>query len=162
MTKIVNKTYEIKNLNNYYVELEDKNLTNIVNSTLYYYVRNAIIYKWVFYIFSVLSISLNASIPIINQISWEYSSLVVSIISGCTAIITGMLALLCFKDSWHRYRTYAELLKTECNHFKAGIGKYDGTENRISLFIESFEKINNDEKQSWKFEKESTDHKLDS
>lgn len=154
--------YEIKNLDNYYVDLTDKQLTNIINSTLYYYVKNAIMYKWLFYIFSFLSIGLNASIPVINQINWEHSSLFVSIISGCTAVITGMLALLCIKDSWHRYRISAEMLKTECNHFKAKIGQYSNVENKTDVFIENFEKINSDERQKWRYEKELNITKSDS
>ena len=59
--------YEIKNLENYYIKLEDLQLANVVNNTLYYYVKNAIIYKLLFYIFSFFSIGLNASIPIFSS-----------------------------------------------------------------------------------------------
>lgn len=161
MKNLLSSFYEVKNLEYYYVDLKNDDLSNVVNKTLYYYVKNSILYKLLFYTLSFFSITMNASIPIINQIDWENSTMVVTIISACTAVITGMLALLCLKESWYRYRTAAEKLKTECNQFNAEIGDYRQIDTKIESFIINFEKINSDEKGRWSFEKESNEINTD-
>ncbi len=138
---------ELNSLKNYKVELSEdkKNISEAINYTLEYNIKKANQNKIFFYLSSIVSIILNAAIPVIyqfNQLNIERTKLIVIIISTISAIITSISALFWLKDSWIRYRTCAETLKSECYKFNGKIGEYAGENSeREKIFIKTINDI---------------------
>lgn len=153
------KVNEYQGLDNYDVELSVEKNQLVVIDTLRYYVRKALLYKYVYYVTSLVSLLLNFTIPVINQIDWLGNRVTITIISSLTALITSTIALIGLKDKWYRSRTAAENIKTECNKFNAGVGVYDNTDivKKEKEFISNFELIINQDKILWKEEIKKND-----
>ncbi len=139
-------------LNTYEVNLKNENVKKTVEMTLKYYVHRALIFKYMYYILSILAVVLNASIPVLSQINWVQNKLMVTIISSVVTVITSVQALIRLKESWIRYRGCAEALKSECVQFNGNINEYndEDLEEKERIFIMNFEKINQAERLQWK------------
>lgn len=142
---------ELNNLEAYYVKLSNEKSSRVINNTLLYYARQAIRYKRIFIILSVLTIVLNAGIPVINQIDIS-NELIITLMSSINLVIAGVLSLLSVKETWSRYREACEKLKIECNNFNAKVCPYNSSNYRLneSLFLATYEEITMAERKLWK------------
>ena len=142
---------ELINLEAYYVKLSNEKASRVINNTLVYYARQAIRYKRIFLILSVLTIVLNAGIPVINQID-DSNKLVITLMSSINLVIAGVLSLLSVKETWSRYREACEKLKIECNNFNAKACPYNSSNYRVneSFFLSTYEEITMAERKLWK------------
>jgi hypothetical protein len=148
------KRKELDTLDMYAVSLENDKIEEVIKHTLKYYVKRALVNKFLFIALSIITITLNAGIPVINQIKWDGSRLLVTIISSIASVITGIIALLGVKDVWFRYRSYAELLKSECIKFNSGIPPYDKKSRKemIHLFITNYDNMYLSERKLWELQ----------
>lgn len=142
---------ELKNLEAYYVKLSNEKSSRVINNTLEYYSRQAIFYKRLFLALSVLTIILNAGIPVMNQINAS-NKLVITLMSSVNLVIAGVLSLLSVKETWSRYREACEKLKIECNNFNAKACPYNSSNPRLNeiLFLSTYEDITMAERKLWK------------
>lgn len=140
--------------------IEDDKIRERINNILLWDISKAEFYKKIFYIISMLIILINASIPVINQLSfWEFNILTTSIISTIASILTSILTLVCVKDNWYRYRKYSELIKRECILYINECEPYNG-ELRNKLFVKNIELISNDELSAWQEIRKTTDNNV--
>lgn len=150
--KELTRRKELDTLYVYDVDFGKKdNSEAVIKDLLVYYVQNAIFYKKLFYILNISAIVLNAAIPIVNQTKWVDTKLMTTVISTLAAVIISLLALANVKDSWIRYRNYAEKLKSECNKVNAGIGAYNTTDltKKKKRFFEALENISTEDLALW-------------
>lgn len=145
------KHQELNSLDMYEVALDNEKSQKVIQQTLRYYVKRALFYKGLYFTLSLVAVAFNAAIPVINQLSWDGSSLTVTIISSITTIITSALALLGVKDVWFRYRSYAENLKSECNKYNSRVPPYNSSDITAinHLFILKFENMYMNERKLW-------------
>ena len=111
-----------ENVQSYCVNLHEdfKTIEDIVNDRLQYYIKKANFYKQWFYVISGLNLVLNASISVLIQVggsgsgkSFQGIGIVISTLSNLMLVLSGILSLFRMRDSWYRYRKYAEALKLE-------------------------------------------------
>jgi hypothetical protein len=142
---------EMKSLATYTVTLSDEKVSNAVKSTLEYYVKEACRNKFCFFLTSIISIILNATIPVLYQFEIDKIERIIIIISTISAIATSIAGLFWLKESWLRSRESAERLKSECNKFNGKVGKYNTEEKeREDEFIMVFESIHTANLTQWK------------
>lgn len=137
---------ELKTLEVFTDPIQNNLIKKRVYNTLMWNIKKATYYKRFFYSFSIVSLTLNAMIPIINQLN-NYS-IWVTIISSVVFVITGILTLVNFKDVWYRYRVTSEIIKAECMKLNCKIGEYEN-DNRERIFLKKFEEILSDERNLW-------------
>lgn len=89
-----------------------------ISSVLKWYEKKAFLYKYKFILYSVVTITLSAIIPIINLgkytipiLGIDSHILLVTWISVILSIISGYLFLRTPKERWNEYRKYAERIK---------------------------------------------------
>ncbi|MEJ8555146.1 DUF4231 domain-containing protein [Tepidibacter sp. Z1-5] len=129
--------------------IENEVIRQRVEQLLVWDVKKATCYKRAYYLMSIVIIIANASIPIINQMwTGPNGRLTVSSISGLAGVIASILTLVNVKDTWFRYRKFAELMKTECILFINKCNPYNG-ENRECLFVNKIELIVSGERGLW-------------
>ena len=140
---------ELRTLGMYLEEIKNYTIKKRIMHLLDWYIRKATCYKNLYYIFSVVIIIINALIPIINQIKFTYYDSVISIISAMASIFTSVITLFTMKDTWHRYRKSAELIKKECMLFSADLGEYGKEDNKEELLLSNIEMIISNERDDW-------------
>lgn len=143
---------ELKSLEIYTGEIETKSIKSRIDHLLDWYIRKAVFYKNLFYTLSVVSIFINALIPIIAQLGLQKKDLVISVMSALAGIITSILTLFTAKETWFRYRNHAELIKQECVKCISKVGEYGkikSKEDRECELIKNVEMIISDERASW-------------
>lgn len=158
--KKIKKKYlkkEINSIEIYTSNIVNKKIKYRIEDVLHWYIRKASFYKTLFYVLSMVLILINTSIPCINQLNVENSSILVTFISSIAAIITSALTLFTMKDSWFRYRNHAELIKKECSLFNAETGIYSESEKE-KLLIVKIEEIIGQEILSWEARKKETNN----
>lgn len=137
---------ELKTLEVFTDPIHNNLIKKRVYNTLEWNIKKATYYKRFFYCFSIISLVLNAAIPIINQLN-NYS-IWVTVISSIGFVITSILTLINFKDVWYRYRVTSEIIKAECMKLNCKIGEYEN-DDRESIFLDKFERILSDERNLW-------------
>lgn len=137
---------ELQTIKTFTDPIQNTIIKDRVYDTLKWNIRKSTYYKRLFYILSITSLILNASIPIINQM--ENQNIKVTIISSIIFTITSIMTLINFKDVWYRYRLAAEMIKSECMFFNGKLGIYQG-EDREKVFICKLEDIITDERSHW-------------
>lgn len=137
---------ELKTLEIFTDSIQNYLIKKRVYDTLVWNIKKATYYKRFFYYFSIISLILNAAIPVINQLN-NYSILV-TIISSIGFVITSILTLVNFKDVWYRYRVTSEIIKAECMRLNCKIGEYEN-DDREKVFLNNFEEILLDERNLW-------------
>lgn len=144
---------EIQAVKDITVNIKNKMIRDRVEQLLVWDVKKATCYKRRYYSMSIVIILANASIPIINQMwTGPNGRLTVSIISGLAGVIASILTLINVKDTWFRYRKFAELMKTQCILFINKCDPYNG-EDRECLFVNNIESIVSDERDHWESSK---------
>ena len=99
----------------------------------------------------ILIVLAGASVPIINVFPSNDNNtytikIVSSILGSIIVIFTGIIQITKSNENWISYRSTAELMKSEYQRFKMGVGDYSeekisDKENRSLLFIERMETI---------------------
>ena len=129
-----------------------------ISQCLYWYLRKARRNKQGFYITSILSMALSASIPVINGLTSSgtpsFAKILVSAFAALSAFAVGLNSLYSYKEKWNRNRISAEKIKREISMFHAKAGKYS-EENRERvgdpqrLLVLETEKLFADEASDW-------------
>ena len=140
---------ELKSLDMYVEKIEDRVIKSRILHLLDWYIRKANFYRNIFYVMSVSLIVINAIIPVIIQMSLVEKDIIVSIISSLATVISGVLTLFTMKDTWGRYREYAELIKEECMKYNCCFGEYKDNQNQY-LLGSNIELIIANERALWK------------
>jgi hypothetical protein len=104
-----------------------------------------------YYISQFLIVLAGALVPIINVFPSESNNINTikifsSILGSVIVIITGIIQITKSYENWISYRSTAELMKSEYQRFKLGVGDYSEEKitnkaNRSLLFIERMETI---------------------
>lgn len=147
---------ELNSLEIYTGGLETKIIKSRINHLLDWYIRKATFYKNMFYILSVISIFINAFIPIITQFNGSSKDIIISVMSGTAVVITSVLTLFTTKETWFRYRNHVELIKQECVQCMSKVGDYKkeySQEDREGILIERVEMIISNERALWEKDK---------
>ncbi|EPB9414074.1 DUF4231 domain-containing protein [Clostridium perfringens] len=140
---------ELQSLNIYVFKIEDYSLRARISHLLDWYVRKATFYKNLFYSMSVILIIINALIPVISQSALVNKDIIISFGSSIATIISSALTLFTMKDTWFRYRNYAELIKEECMKYNSCYGDYNNDKAQL-LLSQNIELIINSERTLWK------------
>ena len=151
---------EVNSIEIYTSNIKTEEIKHRIEDVLHWYIRKAAFYKKMFYILSIALIIINTSIPFINQLAIENSSIIVTFISSIATIITSILTLFTMKDSWFRYRNHIELIKRECSLFNAAAGAYSEADKEKSLIIK-IEEIIGQEVLLWEVEKKQLNKNSD-
>lgn len=102
-------------------------------------------------ILQVLIVLAGTLVPIINVFPSNHNNTYIiriasSILGSIIVIFTGILQITKSNENWIAYRSTTELMKSEYQRFKMGVGYYSAEkisdkENRSLLFIERMETI---------------------
>ena len=121
------------------------------NDQLDWYEEHATKSRVTYYILQFLIVLAGALIPLINVFPSDNNNLytikiISSILGSFIVIFTGVLQITKSNENWISYRSTAELMKSEYQRFKMGVGDYSeekvsDKENRSLLFIERMETI---------------------
>jgi hypothetical protein len=116
-----------------------------------WYEKHAIQSRVTYYTFQILIVLAAALVPIINVFPSNDNNtytikIISSILGSFIVIFTGVLQITKSNENWMSYRSTAELMKSEYQRFKMGVGDYSeekisDKENRSLLFIERMETI---------------------
>ncbi|PFS25407.1 hypothetical protein COK45_05080 [Bacillus thuringiensis] len=143
---------ELNSLEFYTINIKSEVTKNRINHLLGWYVKKGTYYKRIYYLINSLIIIINASIPIINQLNFTFSLILVSTIAGVASVLASILTLVSVKDTWFRYRKHAELLKRECILFNCHWGIYEDEDRERRLAV-SVEEIIHNEREYWEANK---------
>lgn len=118
-----------------------------------WYEKHAIQSRVTYYTFQILIFLAGALVPIINVFPSDSDTgntytikIISSILGSFIVIFTGVLQITKSNENWISYRSTAELMKSEYQRFKMGVGDYSeekvaNKESRSLLFIERMETI---------------------
>jgi hypothetical protein len=111
----------------------------------------------------IAAILLSVSIPFVSnfmsgQALWVKHC--VSFMGVAIAAITGLLALMKYRDNWIEYRSTAEMLRRERYMYITKSGGYAG-KGRFNLFVQSIEGILSREISQWKKYQTASQEKAD-
>ncbi len=123
-----------------------------VDSQLQWYSDKAKLNKNWYIRLEVIAIILSVSIPFVSNFMTAATPWIkhcVSFIGVAIAAITGILALMKFRDNWVEYRTTAELLRHERYMFLTRTGAYAAV-NRFDIFVQTIENLLSKEVSNWK------------
>lgn len=122
-------------------------IRNRIANELCAYNKNANRYKLIYYILSILTISLPAASAALCTVF--NSSWLIITLSVLTAICGSLLTALKPKELWIHYRSYAEVCKREISrHMILGV-KNNDTNNIEHLLLERLEEIFEEENGKW-------------
>lgn len=127
-----------------------------LNQQMQYYKDKCKKLQGEFYSLSIISITVNALIPVLSIAvdSFHLMKYIIALLSALVSISSSILLLKRTKDRWIGYRTTYEQLKKEKILFELGAGSY-GDKN-IQVFAERCEKIMQDEHSLWKIAMKNT------
>lgn len=139
-------------------QIKNEKLKHRVANEVYTYVYGAYKYKRRYYLLTFLSVSLPAVIVAINSselLQGDISDTTVSFLSMATVIVSGIMGTMKSKESWVRYREYAESAKQEIFNCVMEIGEYDESKKNDSDWREkklalNLENLYSQESGQWK------------
>jgi hypothetical protein len=100
----------------------------------------------------ILMIIFSVSIPFVSNFMTDQAAWikhVVSFMGVAIAAITGLLALMKYRDNWIEFRATTEILKHERYMFLTKSGAY-GSKDRFNIFVQTIENILSKEVANWK------------
>lgn len=112
--------------------------TNRTKYALKWYIKKAILNKWIFYILTSISIASPLLSTVLVQVCKDGKELVTVILAAMTTLATSVLAMTNARMKWDNYRSAAEFLKTEYTLFQARVEPYNG-EDRTSVYLNKIE-----------------------
>lgn len=126
--------------------IKDEKLKKRVHNVLLWYIHKANTSRILYYVLTISSILANTTIPIITLFfPIDSKDIIIAIISALSTLSISICTLLLLKDKWLRYRSYAEILKSEC--FKYTMS--DCNDDAVKDFIGRLEKLCAAEKREW-------------
>ena len=135
--------------------IEDEPIRLRTENLLMWYLYKARICKRIYFSIMISSIIFNASIPLINVVTINFTnnsyipSIIISIIAVLSSVFMSIATLAHFKENWERYRGCAELLKNELFLYITKHEKYSDPEKRDSIFIAQLSLIALEEIEKW-------------
>jgi len=111
-------------------------------------------FQWILIILSALTPVLAALIT-----KWPQLQISVVIVSAIVAILTTGLKTFQFQELWVSYRSTYEQLKPEIHYYHFGVGPYESTVNKDSLFVSRIESILDKEHKQWPVSKKLEEEK---
>lgn len=117
---------EYKNYKPFLDEITDKTLKRRAEFSLKYYINHAVLYKCLWHIFSAAGIVLPALATLVASLNKDEYNYIVVLITACTTVVTGFLALFKCADKKTSYRNSAENLKSELCAYASQKGIYAG------------------------------------
>ena len=136
----------------YISAIDNFNLRKRIEYNLEWFQKNSTANCITFYLMSIIMIVINASIPVINQMSVEHATKIVSTLSAIAAISGSLITLFSTRENWFRSSMHAEEIKTECMLFNMSVGEYGELQNkgeREILLAERFEEIVRSDRNKW-------------
>lgn len=131
--------------------IDDSYIYEVIKENFYWYVKKAQLYMVFYRAVAILHIISLSFIPVIAI--WQESEPVyVTIMSGVTAVLYGLLSLFNPREKWKRYRNTAELIKYEVSMFYSGYLKEEENNSIKILLIENISKIVKNENDKWVIE----------
>lgn len=127
---------EYNNYKPFLDEIENKTLKRRAEFSLKYYIDQAVLYKRLWNVLSAAGIVLPALATFFASINIDEFNYIVIVITACTTVTTGFLALFKCADKKTSYRNSAENLKSELCAYASQKGVYAGnlTERDEILF----------------------------
>ncbi len=135
-------------------EIPDKTLRMRAKLSLKYYLNKAVLYKRLWFLFSIAGIVLPAVATFIASLNSSLKEVdlsnVVILITACTTVVTGLMALFKCADKKTSYRNSAENLKSELCAYASNHGIYSENPSKKdeilykrleSIIKEGYEKI---------------------
>jgi len=141
----------------------DKYLRERYEHQIGWYDRKAIVNSRIYYVLQWLVIILSAVTPLlvaltlVDKITGSPSWAVVAVAS-LVAIGTTATKTFKFEENWINYRTTCETLRKELHFYDAGIGPYQQSEDKRSLFVERVESLISRENTLWVVTHEREEH----
>lgn len=135
--------------------ISNQSLRERIANEVYTYVYGAYKYKRIHYILLILSIFFPAAVTAISGsslFSEALSSKMVPLLSMSAVIVSGIFSSFKAKESWARYRVYAECSKKEIFSFAMKIGDYEnkGQEECEKILANNMETLFLEERTQWK------------
>lgn len=143
-----NLEYEIQSVEELLSNIENINIRKRVTQVVIWNIKKATKYKRLYYWMSIAIIILTASIPVINLLDFLNPKISTSIISALAGILASILTLVNVKETWLRYRKYAEMIKSESVLFINKCERYSEIDAECK-FIENIESIIGEERLNW-------------
>lgn len=127
----------------------EKYLTDRYRPQIEWYDTKSARNKTFYYIIQWSVIAVSAVIPVLISSLPVESKWITILLSIILAIGTAGLKTFKFQENWINYRTIAESLKKEFSYLQAGIGDYQNSDNKSSLFVERVESLISRENTLW-------------
>lgn len=140
--------YEIQSVEELLSNIENIKIRKRVTQVVIWNIKKATKYKYRYYWMSISIIILTGSIPLINVAELWNPKIFTSIISALASILASTLTLVNVKETWLRYRKYAEMIKSESVLFINKCEPYSES-NAECKFIENIESIIGEERLNW-------------
>lgn len=115
---------EYKGYKAFLKEIKDDTLKTRAELSLKYYIKMAVRYKWLWNILSVAGILLPATATCLASLDVAKYTGAVILITACTTVTTGCLALFKCADKKTSYRNSVENLKSELCAYASQKGPY--------------------------------------
>lgn len=143
---------EILNICYIYEEIKDESIRMRIKNCLEWYIKSACFYRFVHYLFSLVSIILPIFVAVLNSLS-DQSSWVVTLLSGIVSMCASILTLTKAQERWFLYRTTCENMKREVSLFYGKASPYseESQEKDLLKALEALMKVENTQ---WQKQKE--------
>jgi hypothetical protein len=108
--------------------------------------------KAMHYRLSAIQMTAMALVPVINTApsfgGWLSSGLITSALAACAAIVTGLLSLGKYQETWTRSRRTAAALEMFRTRYEIGAAPFDG-KDRDSILVDECEALLSGEMEQW-------------
>lgn len=132
--------------------LEEFYLKKRFEQSVKWYIRKAVKYKRIYFLFMIISIVLPAvatvliNIPLLDN---NWAKPIITILTVLTSTTTTLLSLFRAKDKWIHFRYMAETLQSEYSLYIEGAKDYADDETKNVKFIENIEAMMSEEHNKW-------------
>ena len=154
----MSKRSEYKNLeqklhNNSNSVILDDYLEKRFEQSVKWYIRKARTFKMMYYICSIIGISVPICIPLVYGSCFledgNPKKCIITILSIITSISASLISLFKAKEKWVHFRFVAEKLQSELSLFVEGVGVYSDLKTKNMEFAIQIEKIMSEEHARW-------------
>jgi hypothetical protein len=125
-----------------------------VNGFVKWYDNHSRSNRWTYLTMKAVQIVLAAAIPILTPL--ELSRQAIAVMGGTIGILEGILQLGQFHQSWIRYRSTCEALRSELFLYRTRAGPYSQTNDPHALLAERSNSLVSAENSRWQAMREST------
>jgi hypothetical protein len=125
-----------------------------VNGFVKWYDSHSQTNRWAYLIMKTVQIVLAAAIPILTPL--EIPRQAIAVMGGTIGIFEGILQLGQYHQSWIRYRSTCEALRSELFLYRTRAGPYSQTSDPHTLLAERSNSLVSAENSRWQAIREST------